>query len=140
LMRIELGYPARQAERALLTGRDRRELLAQLAPMLAPQSVAMLQREVANIHIADALVDYVQALIAATRQPARFTLGLSPRAGIGLIHAAQAWALLQDRRQVVPEDVQAVFVAVAGHRLRAVGGNETGAGAARSLLESVAIP
>jgi MoxR-like ATPase len=140
LMRIELGYPERQAERALLTGRDRRELLTQLAPMLAPQSVAMLQREVSNIHIADALVDYVQALIAATRQPARFTLGLSPRAGIGLIHAAQAWALLQDRRQVVPEDVQAVFVAVAGHRLRAVGGNETGAAAARSLLESVAIP
>ena len=140
LMRIELGYPERQAERALLTGVDRRELLARLVPLLAPQSIAVLQREVAGIHIADALVDYVQALIAATRQAARFTLGLSPRAGIGLIRAAQAWALLHGRRQVVPEDVQAVFVAVAGHRLRPAGGNESGTAAAQSLLTSIAIP
>ena len=140
LMRIELGYPERQAERALLTGVDRRELLARLVPLLAPQSIAVLQREVAGIHIADPLVDYVQALIAATRQAARFTFGLSPRAGIGLIRAAQAWALLHGRRQVVPEDVQAVFVAVAGHRLRPAGGKESGAAAAQSLLASIAIP
>ena len=140
LMRIELGYPERQAERALLTGLDRRDLLARLVPLLTPQSIALLQREVAGIHIADALVDYVQALIAATRQAARFTLGLSPRAGIGLIRAAQAWALLNSRREVVPEDVQAVFVAVAGHRLRPAGGNEAGSAAAQSLLASIAIP
>ncbi len=140
LMRIELGYPERQAERVLLTGQDRRDMLAQLSPLLDPQGIHALQREVAGIHIADALLDYVQALLHATRQPARFTLGLSPRAGIGLIRGAQAWALLNSRRQVVPEDVQAVFAAVAGHRLRPAGGNESGAAAAQALLASVAIP
>ena len=140
LMRIELGYPGRHAERALLTGIDRRDMLAQLAPLLDPQGITVLQREVAGIHIAGALVDYVQALLDATRQPARFTLGLSPRAGIGLIRSAQAWALLHGRRQVVPEDVQAVFVAVAGHRLRPAGSNESGTAAAQALIASVAIP
>lgn len=140
LMRIELGYPERQAERALLTGQDRRDMLAQLSPLLDPQGIHALQREVIGIHVADALLDYVQALLHATRQPARFTLGLSPRAGIGLIRGAQAWALLNSRRQIVPEDVQAVFAAVAGHRLRPAGGNESGTAAAQALLASVAIP
>ncbi|MBT9613735.1 MAG: MoxR family ATPase [Burkholderiales bacterium] len=140
LMRIELGYPDHQAERALLSGEDRRVLLSKLAPLLDAQGLLALQREVSGIHVADALLDYVQALIKASRQPAHFTLGLSPRAGIALIRAAQAWALLNGRRQVMPEDVQAVFVAVAGHRLRAAGGNESGAVAAQSLLASVAIP
>ncbi len=140
LMRIELGYPDRQAERALLAGEDRRVLLSKLAPLLDAPGLLALQREVSGIHVADALLDYVQALLAASRQPARFVLGLSPRAGIALIRAAQAWALLNGRRQVMPEDVQAVFVPVAGHRLRAAGGNESGAVAAQALLASVAIP
>ena len=140
LMRIELGYPDRQAERALLSGEDRRVLLSKLAPLLDAPGLLALQREVSGIHVADALLDYVQALLAASRQPARFSLGLSPRAGIALIRAAQAWALLSGRRQVMPEDVQAVFVPVAGHRLRAAGGNESGAVAAQALLASVAIP
>ena len=140
LMRIELGYPDHAAERALLAGEDRRSLLAQLTPLLDAPGLLALQNEVRGIHVAEALLDYVQALIKASRQAARFSLGLSPRAGIALIRAAQAWALLNGRRQVMPEDVQAVFVAVAGHRLRPVGDKETGAGAAQALLASVAIP
>jgi len=140
LLRIELGYPDRQAERALLTGQDRRDMLAQLAPLLEANDLAALQAEVGGVHLSDALVDYVQALIAATRQSARFSLGLSPRGGISLVRSAQAWALLHGRRSVVPEDIQAVFVAVAGHRLRPASGNETGSAAAQALLGSVAIP
>ncbi len=140
LLRIELGYPERQAERALLTGQDRRDMLAQLSPLLDTAGLAALQAEVSGIHLSDALVDYVQALIAATRQSARFSLGLSPRGGISLIRSAQAWALLHGRRSVVPEDIQAVFVAVAGHRLRPVSGNESGSAAAQALIGSVAIP
>ena len=140
LMRIELGYPDPQAERALLSGEDRRTLLAQLVPLLDAPGLLALQREVSGIHVAEALLDYVQVLLAASRQPARFSLGLSPRAGIALIRAAQAWALLNGRRQVMPEDVQAVFVPVAGHRLRPAGDKETGAVAALALLASVAIP
>ena len=140
LMRIELGYPDHQAERALLAGDDRRALLTQLKPLLDAQGLLALQHEVRGIHVSDALLDYVQALIAASRQPARFAFGLSPRAGIALIRAAQAWALLNGRRQVMPEDVQAVFVSVARHRLRPVGGNESGAAAAQALIASVAIP
>jgi len=139
-LRIELGYPDRQAERALFTGQDRRDMLAQLTPILDAADLSALQAEVSNIHLSEALVDYVQALVAATRQSARFSLGLSPRGGISLIRSAQAWALLHGRRHVVPEDIQAVFVAVAGHRLQAAGGNETGNAAAQALLGSVAIP
>ena len=140
LMRIELGYPDPQAERALLSGEDRRTILAQLVPLLDAPGLLALQREVSGIHVAEALLDYVQALLAASRQPARFSLGLSPRAGIALIRAAQAWALLNGRRQVMPEDVQAVFVAVAGHRLRPAGDKETGVVAAQALLAAMAIP
>jgi len=140
LLRIELGYPDRQAERALLIGQDRRAMLAQLTPMLEANDLAALQTEVSGVHLSDALVDYVQALIAATRQNARFSLGLSPRGGISLIRSAQAWAMLHGRRNVLPEDVQAVFVAVAGHRLRPASGNESGSNAAQALLGSVAIP
>ena len=140
LLRIELGYPDRQAERALLTGQDRRDMLAQLSPLLDASDLAALQAEVSTIHLSEALVDYVQALIAATRQSARFNLGLSPRGGMSLIRCAQAWALLHGRRHVVPEDVQAVFVAVAGHRLQPASGHESGNAAAQALLATVAIP
>lgn len=140
LLCIELGYPDRLAERALFTGQDRRDMLAQLTPLLTAADLAALQTEVTGIHLSEALVDYVQALVAATRQSARFNLGLSPRGGISLIRSAQAWALLHGRHHVVPEDIQAVFVAVAGHRLQSADSNESGNTAARSLLESVAIP
>ncbi len=140
LMRIELGYPDHAAERQLLSGKDRRELMAALTPRLDPEGLIALQREVAGLYVAPALIDYVQALLTATRADRRFAVGLSPRAGLALIRAAQAWALLQGRRQVLPEDVQAVFVPVAGHRLHPLGGSESGQAAAATLLESVPIP
>lgn len=140
LMRIELGFPDRAAERALLTGQDRRELLETLTPLLDPTGLLALQREVAAVHVSAALVDYVQALLDATRHGAHFALGLSPRAGLALIRGSQAWALLHGRRQVLPEDVQAVFVAVAGHRLRSTAEHESGSTAAKTVLANVRIP
>jgi len=117
LMRIELGYPVPSLERELLTGRDRRELLAGLNPVLSPARLIELQRQVSSLHVAPALLDYVQALVRHTRESGRFATGLSPRAAISLVRAAQAWALLHGRSGVLPEDVQAVLIPVAGHRL-----------------------
>jgi MoxR-like ATPase len=117
LMRIELGYPVASLERELLTGRDRRELLAGLNPVLSPARLIELQRQVSSLHVAPALLDYVQALVRHTRESGRFATGLSPRAAISLVRAAQAWALLHGRSGVLPEDVQAVLIPVAGHRL-----------------------
>ena len=119
LMRIELGYPDAAAERELLGGRDRRSLLADLQPVLAPDELVRLQHEVESLHVSPAMLDYVQDLLALSRQSDRFQAGLSPRAGLGLLRAARAWARLADRDHVLPEDVQAVLPAVVGHRLRA---------------------
>jgi MoxR-like ATPase len=120
LMRIHLGYPAPTVERELLTGRDRRALLKEISPVLDPDALAALQERVTDIHVAPALLDYVQALIAYSREAPAFESGLSPRAAINLVRAAQAWALLDERNNVVPEDVQAVLSAVAAHRLRLI--------------------
>jgi len=117
LMRIELGYPAESLERQLLLGRDRRDLLAALAPALSLQRLLQLQAEVPRVHASDALLDYVQAIARYTRQSAEFEAGLSPRAVIALLRAAQAWALMHGHRGVLPEDVQAVLGPVVGHRL-----------------------
>ena len=94
LMRIDMGYPDRVAERELLKGRDRRELLTELQPVLDPARLVALQRKVSDVHAADALLDYIQDLIAASRRSPRFTHGLSPRAGLALLSAARAWAFL----------------------------------------------
>ena len=120
LMRISLGYPDAAAERALLCGSDRRALLAGLLPKLNAERLRELQTAADNVHAAGPLLDYVQALLAATRSHPHLRLGLSPRAGLGLLRAARALALLRGRDYLVPEDVQAVFPAVAGHRLQAV--------------------
>jgi MoxR-like ATPase len=117
LMRVTLGYPDAAHERALLRGGERRELLSGIAPALSPAAVVDLQRAVRRVHVADALLDYTQALIAHTREQPELRLGLSPRAGQGLIRAAQSWAYLAGRAAVLPEDVQAVLPAVAAHRL-----------------------
>ncbi len=118
LLCISLGYPSRAAERALLEGRDRRELIAALQPTLNPASLMLLQRQAQAVHAAPALLDYVQELLMQTRNGRWFIEGLSPRAGLGLLRAARAWALLQGRDYLIPDDVQQVFPAVAGHRLR----------------------
>jgi MoxR-like ATPase len=105
----------------LLMEGDRRELLAGMAPALTPDGVRGLQAAVQDVHVAPALLEYVQALVASTRQRTDVLLGLSPRAGQGLVRAARAWALLAGRQMAIPEDVQAVFAAVASHRLERAG-------------------
>ncbi|OIQ64107.1 ATPase family [mine drainage metagenome] len=118
LLCISLGYPDRAAERALLEGRDRRELIAALQPALDPAVLMALQAQAQRVHAAPALLDYVQALLAETRNGRWFIEGLSPRAGLGLLRAARAWALLRARDYLIPDDVQQVLPAVAAHRLR----------------------
>ena len=139
LFRIRLGYPEPAAERALLKGQDRRDLLAALTPVLAPTDFLQQQQAVQRVQVADALLDYLQALIAASRSDHRFLVGLSPRAGLGFLRAAQAWAYLEGRTYVQPEDVQAVLPALVPHRLfPAVGiSNPADDWAARILLEVV---
>jgi len=139
MMRITMGYPDPAAERALLTGRDRRSLLADLAPVADAATLTQWRAEAEALHVADALIDYVQALIAHTRSSGAWRLGLSPRAGLALLAAARAHARVFDRAHVLPEDVQAVLPAVALHRLPAL---EQGSpdDMARALLQAVALP
>ncbi len=117
LMRIELGYPDRDAERSLLVGGNPREKLDGLPPTLSPAGLLQLQQMATAVHVAPALIDYIQALVEATRQDPAFAHGLSPRAALGMLSAARAWALIDGRGMVLPEDVQAVFPAIAAHRL-----------------------
>jgi len=117
LMRIDMGYPDRDSERQLLKGRDRRELVGEMVPVLDGEKLIRLQAQAAAIHVADALLDYIQDLVAETRRSSRFTHGLSPRAGLGLLAVAKAWALLEGRKMVLPEHVQAVARYVIAHRL-----------------------
>ena len=117
LLRMHLGYPDRKAERALLQGEDRRILLERQAPVSRPEEILELQMAAQEVHVADALIDYLQALLGATRSNPELAAGLSPRAGLGLLAAARAWALLDGRDHVLPEDVQTLFPHVAAHRL-----------------------
>lgn len=121
LMRIRLGYPAAHYEKKLLAGEDRRALLQRVAPMVTPQALNALQGEAARVHLSPAIVDYCHAILSFTRGSSRFAYGLSPRAGLGLLHAARAWALLAGRDYVLPEDLQTVLPACAPHRLADVG-------------------
>jgi MoxR-like ATPase len=118
MMCIALGYPDVRAERALLEGEDRRLLMKKLDRVLDAASLNALQSEVRAVHVSSALLDYVQALVGATRRAAAFAEGLSPRGALALLQAARAWALLSRRDHVLPEDVQAVWVSVVNHRLR----------------------
>lgn len=140
LMRIHLGYPDAGAERNLLRGSDRRDLLETLHPALTPEMFLDVQRQVSAIKVSDALLDYLQALLAATRADEHFAQGLSPRAGLALKHAAQAWAYLEGRDFVLPEDIQAVFPSVAGHRLQDAQGLLRGEEGVKRIMASVAIP
>jgi MoxR-like ATPase len=142
LMRVTLGYPDVAHERELLRGGERRELLSGIAPALSAVQVLAAQRAVRAVHVADALLDYAQALIARTRERSDLKLGLSPRAGQGLIRAAQSWAFLAGREAVLPEDVQAVLPAVVAHRLerRDPAGNGTDADVAAEIIGAVAVP
>ena len=143
LMCIGLGYPDRAAERELLRGADRRTMVHELAPGLTPEALARLQQAVGQVHVSDALIDYVQALVAHTRQSPDYVAGLSPRAALALLQAARAWALLQGRDHALPEDVQAVLPAVAVHRLHPADDalrRLDAEGRARRLIEAVPLP
>jgi MoxR-like ATPase len=118
LMCLALGYPDAAAERALLMGADRRTLLKALPMAMRPEELLTAQAALKALHVAPALVEYVQALAQASRQSGLFAEGMSPRAAIALLHAARAWAALEGRNHVIPEDVQAVLVPVVAHRLR----------------------
>jgi MoxR-like ATPase len=146
LMAIELGYPDPAAERELLSGGDRRSRIGEETPLADSATLADWQREAADIHVAPALLDYVQALIAASRGhaangsngDAATRRGLSPRAGLMLLAASRAYAMIAGRSMVLPEDVQAVFASVAGHRL--AGGTRAGAVQSQTLLRAVPLP
>ena len=143
LMRIELGYPDRAAERELLAGVDRREVLAGLQPCLSPDELLTHQKAVRAVQVAEPLIDYVQALVAQTRESPDWQVGLSPRAALALLAASRAWAWLEGRDHVLPDDVQAVLPGVACHRLHAAGESAarlTPAEVATRLIEAVPIP
>ena len=139
LLRFSLGYPNAESERALLTGTDRRELIAQAMPVLADGDVQALRRAAEQVHASEALVGYVQALLACSRQQPGIRVGLSPRAGLALLRAARAYALLLGREHVLPEDVQALFIAVAGHRLSGEAEAGSGAALAKAVLHAVPV-
>src|SRR5256885_13382118 len=141
LMCITLGYPDRGSERALLAGRDRREAIHGLEPVMTPDELLQAQRAVLAIHASDALLDYLQSLIAATRSGAWFVEGLSPRAGIAVLRAAKARALLGQRDYVAPDDIQAILAQTAAHRLVPVAGAGRGrVEQVRALVQAGALP
>jgi MoxR-like ATPase len=139
-MRIELGYPDRGAERALLMGTDRRDLLASLDACMTPAELMELQAGVQRVHVAPALLDYVQAIVEHTRRSPNYVAGLSPRAALALVHCARAWALIQGRDKVLPEDVQAIVPGVAAHRLRPAHDSSRRVDVGAQLLAAVPIP
>ncbi|MDH5178923.1 MAG: MoxR family ATPase [Gammaproteobacteria bacterium] len=120
LMSISLGYPDAESERKLLAATDRRDELLKLTPCISHGELTLLQQQVKQITATDDLFDYIQAILNYTRQSEQFVCGLSPRAGLALLNAARAWAMLDDRDHVIPEDIQVVLPHITGHRLQQV--------------------
>jgi MoxR-like ATPase len=117
-IRLQLGYPNPEAEKKILLGKAGESLLKKLPAIMSPQEIVALQQQVETIRISDAVIDYIQRLLLATRQSSEITAGLSPRAALALVACAKSWAFIQGRDYVIPEDVQQIFTAVSGHRLR----------------------
>ena len=142
LMRIQLGYPDARAERGLLSGVDRRDLIARLTPQMDTAELLALQQQTRQVFVSPALLDYVQAILKHTRESASYAHGLSPRAGLALLAAARAWALLDGRNAVIPEDVQAILPSVASHRLQSTQNTpaSNSDALARELIAAVPIP
>ncbi|QSA96484.1 MoxR family ATPase [Methylococcus sp. EFPC2] len=141
LMRITMGYPDSRSERALLRGEARLALLGRLPVCLEASELKKIQEDINQIFVSDPLLDYLQALIRYTRESADYQSGLSPRAGLALLNAARAWAFLEGRDAVLPEDVQVVLPPVAGHRLKLAASAETDSQTTVfPLLERVPIP
>ncbi len=138
LMRIELGYPDYKAERSLLMGENRQQLISCLKPQITAEKLALIQKNCAKIHASSPLLDYIQAIINYSRESADYNEGLSPRAGLGLLTAAKTWAFMENRDAVLPEDVQVVLPAVAAHRLKH--GSTNAEEIVAPLINKVAIP
>jgi MoxR-like ATPase len=140
MMRLELGYPNHKTERALLKGRDRREMIANLEPALTVNDIVDMQKAVPKIIVSEALIDYLQAILEFSRQSPRYRVGLSPRAGLAIRHCAQAWALMQGRDYVVPDDVQIILPGVIGHRLATMVEQQNTQALVSQLIADVPIP
>jgi len=140
MMKIELGYPDRQAERRILTGRDRQILLHTLQACIKPEEVLTFQASVPGVHVSDALLDYLQDLVEYTRHNMKLEQGLSPRGSLALLRSAQSWAFIHGRTSVLPEDIQTVLPSVVGHRLHADNPGKQTDNLAQQLLQSVVIP
>lgn len=139
LMRLALGYPDAGSEREMLAGSDRRDLIARTLPLLSADDVLALRAACARIHASPALVTYVQHLLAESRRHPGVRVGLSPRAGLALLRAARAHALLDGRDHVLPEDIQHLFAQVAAHRLVPESDADSRDALAASILRSVPV-
>jgi MoxR-like ATPase len=142
LMRIEIGYPNEESERELIAGEDRRAMLKNIDAVTTPEMLIALQQAASKVPITDALISYVQALVRHTRESAEIEIGMSPRGAQALVAAARAYAYVENHAGVYPDDVQAVFAAVAGHRLKPAGSTRfrSPAELCQHVLDSVAIP
>ena len=142
LMRLELGYPNAENERELITGEDRRSMLEEVEPAITPDALTTLQKAAATVHMSDPLVDYIQELVRQTRESPDIDIGLSPRGALALAAAAKAHAFVEHHSGVFPDDVQSVFAAVAGHRLKPAGNTSfrSAAELCQHVLDTVAIP
>ena len=141
-MRLELGYPNEENERELITGEDRRMMLEDVEPVATPDVLQKLQQGAAQLHMSDPLVDYIQALVRQTRESPEIEIGLSPRGALALAAAAKAHAFVEHHSGVYPDDIQAVFAAVAGHRLKPASNtsHRSTAELCQHVLDTVAIP
>jgi MoxR-like ATPase len=142
LMRVEIGYPDESSERQLIAGADRRAMLDDIEAVCSPETLTELQRAVRAVPVTDALIDYIQALVRHTRESADIDIGLSPRGAQALVAAARGHAFIKDHSGVYPDDVQAVFTAIAGHRLKPSGSTRfrSPSELCQHVLDSVAIP
>ena len=139
MMRLSMGYPSAEAEKQLYFQGDRRPTLPQLQAVCDAETLAQWMQQVAEVKVSQAAADYVFRLVEATRQPGRFVLGLSPRAGLAVVSAAKAWAFMQGRAHVLPDDVKAVWVPVANHRVQAVQQQQSSEMLLKDLLDHVAV-
>jgi len=142
LMRLQLGYPNAESERELLIGDDRRDMLEEVAAELTPEVLRELQKASKKVHMSDPLVDYIQELVRHTRESPDIDIGLSPRGALALVAAAKSHAFVHNHAGVYPDDIQAVFAAVAGHRLKPAGNTSyrSAAELCQHVLDTVAIP
>lgn len=141
LMRIKMGYPGRETEREILTGQDRREMLSEMSALISIEQLMQWQKAVTEIHVSDNLINYIQDLVDFSRKSGEFINGLSPRAALALMHAAKAWAYIEGRDMVLPEDVKQVLPAVVSHRLQqSEGGQSLNEAAAMDSFSKVAVP